>query len=62
MTDYSKEQILDYLEDFYCSRMVTLVDENRIADADSLHEEFAVADDEFSDFNWLFLSFLEDVS
>lgn len=62
MNDQLKEEILDYLEDFYCSRMVTLVDENRIADADALHEEFAVDDDEFPNFNWLFLTFLEDVS
>jgi hypothetical protein len=57
-----KEEILDYIEDFYCTRMVTLVDENRIGDADALHEEFAVDDDEFPNFNWLFLTFLEDVS
>lgn len=62
MNDQMKEEILDYLEDFYCTRMVTLVDENRIGDADALHEEFAVDDDEFPNFNWLFLTFLEDVS
>lgn len=62
MNDQMKEEILDYIEDFYCTRMVTLVDENRIGDADALHEEFAVDDDEFPNFNWLFLTFLEDVS
>lgn len=61
MNDQMKEEILDYIEEFYCSRMVTLVDENRIGDADALHEEFAVDDDEFTNFSWLFLTFLEDV-
>ena len=62
MIDHSKEQIIDYIEEFYCGRMISLVEENRIADADALHEEFEISEKEFSNFNWMFLTFLQDVS
>jgi hypothetical protein len=59
MTDYSREQIIDEIESFYCDRMVSLVGANNIADADALHSEFAGHSGD--DFEWIFLTNIEDV-
>jgi hypothetical protein len=47
------------IEEFYCTRMIDLVDENRIDDSNAIFEEFIV--DEEEPVEWLFMNYISDV-
>jgi hypothetical protein len=59
MIDLSRQEILTYIEETYCERMTYLVENCRIFDADALHSEFEVAED--NEVEWLFISHITDV-
>ena len=44
MEDSQKEKVIDSIEDFYCNRLVDLVDQKMVREAQSVFEEFVVGD------------------
>lgn len=59
MVDLSRQEILTYIEETYCERMTYLVENTRIFDADALHSEFEIEEDD--EVEWLFIPYLSDV-
>ena len=55
----NRDTIITSIEDFYCSRMTELVDENKLDDSNAIFNEFIV--DEKEPVEWLFLEDISDV-
>lgn len=59
MSNFDRDHSIYLIEEFYCSKMESLVDEERFDDAHSIFEEFVVDSEE--PLEWTFMPFLEDV-
>lgn len=56
-----REQNLVEIECNWCEQMTSLVEQNRIQDADALFSEFVVDDVDPFELEWLFITCSEDV-
>jgi hypothetical protein len=52
-----RQQNIDEIEYQWCEQMTTLVEENRIQDADALYSEFVVDEVDCQDVEWLFIKY-----
>jgi pentatricopeptide repeat protein len=57
-----KEWNIYHIEEFYCSRMKFLVENEHFEDAHSIFEEFVVDGEEPDPDNYIFMPFHEDIS
>jgi hypothetical protein len=59
MNNDDKKWNIYQVEEYYCQRMETLVDEERFDDSNAIFEEFVVNGEEPDE--WIFMNYLEDV-
>lgn len=52
-----RQKNIDEIEYQWCEQMTTLVEENRIQDADALFSEFVVDEVDPQDVEWLFIDY-----
>ena len=55
----NRDSIITAIEEFYCTRMIDLVDENRIDDSNAVFGEFIV--DGEDPVEWMFMNHISDV-
>ena len=58
MEDSQKEKVIDSIENFYCNRLVELVDMKMVNEAHAVFEEFVVGDVETPK-EWFFIKEVE---